>query len=244
MNEISWSQKLFFVLGAIFITCLVISDIIGGAKLVDLARIGSYPVTVSVGMLAFPLTFVLTDIMNEFYGAPATRFVTYVGLAMLLVIFVILLIASSLPAAHNNPYPAEWFGKIFGSSMRLIVASLTAYLVGQLLDIFTFTVLKRAARGRHIWLRATGSTVISQLVDTVVVQFINFSGILSVADIWALAVNSYVLKFGLAVAMTPVIYLGHEILERGFHLHALPVEEVFPDAAREPDDEAPDVGAQ
>ena len=220
------AQRLFFILGAIFVTSLVVSDIIGGAKLIAVGTVAGRPIVVSVGMLAFPLTFVLTDIINEFWGPRATRFVTFVGLAMLGLIFVTLLAASNLPAAANNPYPAEWFNRIFGSSLRLIVASMTAYLCGQLLDIFTFSVLKRMARGRYIWLRATGSTVISQLVDTIIVQFIDFGGILPTRDIWAVALNSYVLKFVLAVGMTPVIYLGHSVVERLFHMHALPAAEL------------------
>jgi len=212
-------QRLFFVLGGVFVTCLVVSDIIGGAKLVELGVVYGRPLTVSVGMVAFPVTFVLTDLLNEFYGAKAARFVTYVGLAMLLLTFVILAAATALPPARHTPYPAEWFQRIFGSSLRLILASLTAYLVGQLLDIFLFVVFKRWAHGRYVWLRATGSTVFSQLVDTVTVQFINFGGVLAVSEIWALAQNSYVLKFLLALAMTPVIYLGHAILGRTFQLH-------------------------
>jgi queuosine precursor transporter len=216
------TERVFFALGSVFVTCLVVSDIIGGAKLVELGTVHGRPVTVSVGMIAFPLTFVLTDVLNEFYGARAARFMTWVGLAMLLLTFVILSVATSLPAASYTPYPQQWFHSIFGSSLRLIVASLTAYLVGQLLDIALFVVFKRWARGRYIWLRATGSTVVSQLVDTVVVQFINFAGVLAVSDIWTLAQNSYVLKLILAIAMTPVIYLGHAILGRTLNLHADP----------------------
>src|SRR5262249_13723641 len=141
-------------------------------------------------------------------------------------LFFTLLLASKLPAAANNPYPAEWFSRIFGSSLRLIAASMTAYLCGQLLDIFTFTLLKRMAQGRYIWLRATGSTVISQLVDTIIVQFIDFGGILPTREIWALALNSYVLKFVLAIGMTPLIYIGHGLVERLFHMHALPAGEL------------------
>ena len=215
-------QRVFFALGSVFVTCLVVSDIIGGAKLVELGTVSGRPLTVSVGMIAFPVTFVLTDLLNEFYGAKAVRFMTYVGLAMLALTFAILTAATSLPAASYTPFPAHWFQTIFGSSLRLIVASLTAYLIGQLLDIFLFVVLKRWARGRYIWLRATGSTVVSQLVDTVVVQFINFGGVLAVSDIWALAQNSYLLKLILAIAMTPAIYLGHAILERTFLLHGEP----------------------
>ena len=211
---------MFFALGSVFVTCLVVSDIIGGAKLAELGIVYGRPITVSVGMIAFPLTFVLTDVLNEFYGAKAVRFMTYVGLAMLLLTYAILIAATSLRAASYSPYPASWFQGIFGSSLRLILASLTAYLVGQLLDIALFVLFKRWSRGRYIWLRATGSTVVSQLVDTVLVQFINFAGVLAVSDIWKLAQNSYVLKLILAIALTPLIYLGHAILGRTFHLHA------------------------
>jgi queuosine precursor transporter len=215
-------QRMFFALGSVFVTCLVVSDIIGGAKVVDLGTVYGRSVTVSVGMIAFPLTFVLTDVLNEFYGARAVRFMTYVGLAMLLLTYAILWTASSLRAASYTPYPPQWFQGIFGSSLRLIIASLTAYLAGQLLDIALFVSFKRWARGRYIWLRATGSTVVSQLVDTIVVQFINFAGVLAVSDIWTLAQNSYVLKLILAIALTPAIYLGHAILGRTFHLDAEP----------------------
>jgi len=218
-------ERLFFVLGAVFVTCLIVSDIIGGAKLVELGTLGDYPLVISVGMLAFPLTFVLTDLLNEFWGPRATRFVTYVGLGMLVVTFGILLAAGALPAAPSTPYPAQWFDTIFTSSLRLIFASLTAYLAGQLLDIFVFARLKRLARGRHIWLRATGSTVVSQLFDTVAVNFLNFGGMLPAGEIWALAANSYVIKFAVAVALTPVIYLGHGLLGRVFHLRPLPPPE-------------------
>src|SRR5262249_45068018 len=125
VESLTRAQRLLFVLGAIFITSLVVSDIIGGAKLITLGKLGGRPLIVSVGMLAFPLTFVLTDIINEFWGPRATRFVTFVGLGMLGFLFITLLAASKLPAASNNPYPAEWFDRIFGSSLRLIVASMT-----------------------------------------------------------------------------------------------------------------------
>jgi uncharacterized integral membrane protein (TIGR00697 family) len=122
------------------------------------------------------------------------------------------------------------FGRIFGSSLRGILASATAYFVGQLIDIFLFGVLRRLARGRYIWLRATGSTVVSQLVDTLVVQFIIWGGRLPQQEIWDLAANSYVLKFLLALAATPAIYLGHGVLGRLLHMEPTPeaLEEAAP----------------
>ena len=222
-EPLSRSQKLFFVLGAVFVTSLVVGDIIGGAKLAELGRIGEWPVQFSVGMLAFPVTFVLTDLLNDFYGARAARFLTFVGLGMLLLTFLVLIGSSSLPAAPNTMYPAEWFDTIFGSSLRTIAASLVAYLVGQLLDIWLFGVLKRWSRGRMLWLRATGSTLLSQWVDTVVVAFVLFGGKLPVGEIWVIVVNSYLIKFVIAVAMTPVIYAGHSVLRRYFALQPSPL---------------------
>ncbi|MFL5437112.1 MAG: VUT family protein, partial [Myxococcales bacterium] len=98
-------QRIFFALGSVFVTCLVVSDIIGGAKLVELGTVYGRHVTVSVGMIAFPLTFVLTDVLNEFYGAKAVRFMTYVGLLMLLLTYGILSASTSLRAASYTPYP-------------------------------------------------------------------------------------------------------------------------------------------
>jgi uncharacterized integral membrane protein (TIGR00697 family) len=223
------TARVFFVLGGLFITCLVVSDIIGGAKLARIGELAGRPIIISVGMLAFPITFVLTDLVNEFYGGAATRFLSYVGLGMLLLTLGVLLLASALPPAPHTPFPDETFGRIFGSSLRGILASATAYLVGQLIDIFLFGVLRRLCRGRYIWLRATGSTIFSQLVDTLVVQFIIWGGRLPQQEIWDLAANSYVLKFLLALAATPAIYLGHGVLGR--LLHVAPTPEALEEAA-------------
>ncbi|HEX2572051.1 MAG TPA: queuosine precursor transporter [Polyangia bacterium] len=224
------AARVFFALGGLFLTCLVVSDIIGGAKLAHIGEIAGRPIIISVGMLAFPITFVLTDLVNEFYGGAATRFLSYVGLGMLLLTLGVLLLATALPPAAHTPFPDEMFGRIFGSSLRGILASATAYFVGQLIDIFLFGVLRRLARGRYIWLRATGSTVVSQLVDTLVVQFIIWGGRLPQQEIWDLAANSYVLKFLLALAATPAIYLGHGVLGRLLHMEPTPeaLEEAAP----------------
>jgi hypothetical protein len=218
-------QKVFFVLGATFVTCLVVADIIGGAKLVEVGSLGDWPIRFSVGMLAFPVTFVLTDLLNDYFGPRATRFLTLVGLAMLCVVFPVLLAASALPAAPNTMFPEEWFNQIFGSSLRVIIASLTAYIVGQFLDIWVFGVFKRLSKGRFLWLRATGSTIVSQAVDTIIVAFVLFGGSLPAADIWNIIANSYVIKFVIAVAMTPVLYLAHAVLHRVLHLKPLAVGE-------------------
>lgn len=214
-------QRLYLWLGAVFVTSIVVADIIGGAKIFQLFHlditIGDhlFPVgNLSVGMLSFPLTFVLTDLVNEFYGPAGARRITYVGLAMLLFTFVILWLAQVLPPDPNPRVTEEEFRKVFGGSLRLILASLIAYVVGQLCDIAVFAGFKRLLRGRHLWLRATGSTVVGQLVDTFAVNFINWAGTQETSYIIGLIVTSYLLKFVIAVALTPVIYLGHALVQR------------------------------
>jgi uncharacterized integral membrane protein (TIGR00697 family) len=112
----------------------------------------------------------------------------------------------------------DQFKAIFGWSSRLYVASLTAYLVGQLLDISIFLMFRKLTGHRFLWLRSTGSTVVSQLVDTLVVNFVLLTGSKSMGFILATARNSYVVKLVVAVCLTPLIYAGHAILRRHFHV--------------------------
>lgn len=215
--------KLFVILAAVFVTALVVGDIIS-VKLVEV-HLGPVLAVMSVGMLPFPITFLLTDILNEFYGKRAARYVTLVGFAMALFAIGIIYAAIALPWAPLTR-GAGWtgatqptFDTIFGGSQRILFASVTAYLVGQLIDIFLFNRLKRLTRNRHIWLRATGSTVVSQLVDTVVVQQLAWTGLLSQAAIWDIVFNSYFFKVLIALSLTPVIYAGHALLERRLGMH-------------------------
>lgn len=207
-------QRLYLWLSGIFVTCLLVADIIGGKLFeLDLAWLGT-KVVHSVGNLAFPITFVLTDIVNEFYGKRAARQLTYLGLGMAALSFGLIYVARLMPTAAISPLRAETFDAVFGVSNRVYVASLVAYLVGQLLDITVFGVFKRLTKGRMVWLRATGSTLISQAVDTLLVTFILFGNTphadgspRGLEELFTLAGTGYVLKFAIAVALTPIIYL-------------------------------------
>lgn len=227
------SQTVFTILCALFITALVIADIIGsklfavGPLEVSLAwlpflgipKLVIHPLVLSAGIIPFPLTFLLTDLINEFYGKQKARFVTFLGLGMALFASGLLLIARLLPATPTSPIPQEMFNIVFGLSGRMFLASLTAYLVGQLLDIQVFHALRHLTREKMLWLRATGSTVVSQLIDSFIVTFIAFSGTLAYAQIAEVAVNNYGVKFLVAVALTPLCYLGHAIIYRIIRTH-------------------------
>ena len=223
------AQKMYLWLSARFVASLLVADIVG----IKLFRIplpfpilGFDAIEHTCGMLTFPITFLLTDLINEHYGARAARRLTWIGFAAAIYVFLVLNIAQAMPYldAPYNVSPEE-FNAIFGSAKIMYIASLSAYLVGQMSDIAVFGFFKRLTGERFIWLRATGSTVISQLIDSFVVSYLAFSlgrelfpdpssPAAPVSAIPAIAFTGYALKFVLAIAMTPLVYLGRRMMRR------------------------------
>jgi queuosine precursor transporter len=201
-------SRLYLWLAGLFVAALLTADLIGS----KFFRVGS--IDLSVGMLAFPLTFVITDVLNEFFGPRGARRVTFLGLGAALFAFAIIQLAIALPTSPESPLPAQTFATVFGWSQRLYIASLTAYMVGQLLDISLFTVLRRLTRQRLLWLRATGSTLGSQLVDTTVVTTGLLIGVKPAGFIAGVVRDSYIMKVVIAIALTPLIYLAHGLILR------------------------------
>lgn len=225
--------KLLLVLAGIFSTCLIVGDIIGG-KLIEGTIWGQHVMT-TVGMIPFPITFLLTDVLNEFYGKRTARFVTIVGFGLAMLAFLVIYIAGAIPIASIAKRP-DWtgvtessFANVFLGSQRMLMASLTAYLVSQFSDIFVFNWLKRTTGNRFLWLRATGSTLVSQLIDTVTITFAAWLGMMSVENILKIIFSAYGLKIFIALALTPLIYLCHALVQRGLGL-----EPIVLDAAGNP----------
>ena len=213
-------QKLFAVLVALFVTSLIVGDLIGG-KLYDLGvELGGLPLGISVGMIPFPIVFLLTDLINEFYGKKAARFVTMVGFAMALFTIVVLQLAVMVPWPAS-PFQGS-FDTIFASSQKILFASTIAYLTAQLIDIALFHYVKRKLGDRMLWLRATGSTVVSQLVDTFVIGFIVWWSDKTLPEILGIVLTSYLAKVAVAIGATPLIYAAHALVERG--LGIVPVQ--------------------
>jgi len=215
-------QRLFVYLTGIFVAALLVSDLIGG----KFFRV--HGLDFSVGMIPFPLTFLLTDIVNEFYGTEGARRLTYVGLVTALFVFAVINLAIALPTSPESLLPGAVFKSVIGSSVRLYIASLVAYLVGQLLDISIFFLVRRVTGERFLWLRSTGSTVVSQAIDSLTVSFVFLSGSKSVTYILQTARNGYLVKLALAIGLTPVIYLGHGVLHRYFHVREVLVHDPVP----------------
>lgn len=210
--------KLFLTLSALFVSALLVGDLIGG-KLFE-ANVLGFTVRYSVGIIPFPITFLLTDLLNEFYGKRAARVVTWVGFGMALFTFGIITLAVALPWDPVTQAP-DWtgitqpaFDNVFAGGQRILAASMVAYLAAQFVDIAVFAKVKAVTGGRLLWLRATGSTLVSQLIDTALIQTLAWVGLLPMEKVLSLIVASYVTKLVVAVGLTPAIYAGHAVVER------------------------------
>ena len=222
MHILTRPQRVYVVCAAVFLTALVIAEATAGKFFtafdlpvaVRILGVEFPSVVMTAGVIAFPVTFIVTDVMNEYFGKAGIRFVTFVGLAMVVFAFGLLQVALAVPTAPNSPVPDAAFAAVFGTTSRVIVASLIAYLVGQLVDISLFHWLRRLTDGRHLWLRATGSTLGSQFLDTFVVLAVAFAGQLALGEIVAITLFNYGYKVVIAVAITPLVYAAHAAIDR------------------------------
>jgi uncharacterized integral membrane protein (TIGR00697 family) len=212
LARVDRKQRFFVWLTAIFVAALITGDFIGGKFFVLGDR------AFSSGIIPFPLTFVITDLVNEFYGKHGARRLTFVGLGAAIFVWAVITLALALPTSPQSPIPDAVFSSAFGTSSRLYLASLTAYTIGQMLDISVFHVLRKLTGHRLIWLRTTGSTVLSQVIDSLTVSFVFLVGTRPMSFIVENAANNYVGKLVMAVLLTPLIYLGHGLFKRYFHI--------------------------
>jgi uncharacterized integral membrane protein (TIGR00697 family) len=229
--------KLFVLFTSFFVANALIAECIGG-KLFSLEKLFGLPVhsftlfgesglsyTLTAGVLLWPLEFVMTDIVNEYFGPKAVRRISYIAVALISYAFIMFFIAMSVPAdswwrgskaADGIPDMQIAFTGIFGQGMWIILGSLTAFLVSQIVDVTVFHRIKRRTGEKHVWLRATGSTIVSQLVDSFIVLYIAFKlgNNWSYQRVLAICMVNYSYKFVLAVALTPLIYLLEHRIER------------------------------
>jgi uncharacterized integral membrane protein (TIGR00697 family) len=210
--------RLLVLLAMVFIAMLLLGDLLGG-KIFELT-LGGMPFVISVGILPFPITFLLTDLLNEFYGKRIARFITLIGFFLSLLTFLLILLVVQFPWSPMTTqtgwtgFTEASFNRIFAGSLRIFGASMVAFLIAQYTDIAVFHLLKRMTHNRQLWLRATGSTVVSQLIDTVIIQALAWGGLLPWSKLWTIMVSSYVIKLLAAVALTPAIYGVHGLVER------------------------------
>jgi len=206
----------FLVLAGFFITNAIVAELIGG-KLVQFFGL----FTQSIGIMLWPVIFLLTDLINEYYGKDGVRKLTYITVGLISFTFIVLSVALSIPATSFSPVSDSVFNTIFGQSQWIIVGSIIAFLLSQLVDVYVFWMFKKATGGKHIWLRATGSTMVSQLIDTFVVQFIAFvlPGKWPFSEFLVNASWGYAFKLLVALALIPMIYLGHYVIGKYLNKH-------------------------
>lgn len=228
---------LFFVLGAFLLANAVVAEIIGvklfqleevfGREPADFTLFGAGPLSfvLSIGVLSWPFVFLVTDLVNDYFGVRGVRLITLVTVALIAFTFPILYLAIEAPPAPGwissgleaeVPDMQAAFAAIMGQGMNIIVGSLVAFLAAQLIDALVFRRVKRMTGDRAIWLRATGSTLVSQLVDSLLVTWVAFGLLrgMPMAEATALALTAYAYKFAVAVLGTPLLYLAHALIER------------------------------
>lgn len=234
--------RLFLILGGFFITNALVAEFVG-VKIFSLEEtfgfspfnwtilgVDGLGFNLTAGVVLWPVVFVMTDVINEYYGQKGVKTLSYLTVGLIAYAFIMVFLAISLS-------PNEWwtsisgvsddpelslsnmdlaFRKIFGQGLWIIFGSMVAFLVGQIVDVFTFHRIKRATGEEKIWLRATGSTLVSQFIDSFVVLFIAFyiGADWELIRVIAIGVVNYIYKFGMAVILTPVIYLAHYVIDR------------------------------
>ena len=214
MDLKSRKDIVFLVLAGFFITNAIVAELIGG-KLVQFFGL----FTQSIGIILWPVIFLLTDLINEYYGKDGVKKLTYITVGLISFTFILLTVALNIPATSFSPVSDDNFKTVFGQSQWIIVGSIVAFLFSQLIDVYVFWAFKKATGNKHIWLRATGCTLVSQLVDTFVVQYIAFvlPGKWAFSDFLTNASWGYAFKLLVALALIPMIYVGHYVIGKYLH---------------------------
>ena len=207
-------EGLFLFLTGIFITALTLGNIVGVTKFIDL-RVVQIP----AGLLAYPVTFLATDLISELYGRKRAQAVVWVGFVMNFFMLFLMWLGNVLPDASGVSGAESTFASVYRFMKPNVIASMTAYLVAQSVDVHLFHFWRRLTDGRHLWLRNNASTIVSQIVDTVTILSILYitgglgEEIDTVPKLLGLMFDSYKFKFFFALFDTPLFYLGVKLLK-------------------------------
>jgi len=215
MNTVALSQEkrqeaeyLYLILAGIFIASLVSCNLIF-QKFFHWNAFGLYTFELSVGILPYPLTFLVTDIISEIYGQKRANAVVTAGLVASIFVLGVVSLADVAPATSWSPVSDDMFRKVFGLTGVSVGASMTAYLLAQYIDIRIFHFWKTVTKGKHLWLRNNFSTMTSQLVDTLAVLVLLCAvGVIEWQMFWPLFVSGFLFKVIVAALDTPFLYIG------------------------------------
>ncbi|WP_339923535.1 queuosine precursor transporter [uncultured Cyclobacterium sp.] len=236
----SKKTNLFIILAGIFLTNAILAEIIGvkifsgeetlGLSPANWTFFGTYTLdfNLTAGAVIWPVVFITTDIINEYFGKKGVRKISFITAGLIAYVFIVISLVTKLPPAsfwldvnevdnNGNPFNIDYaFNTIFRQGLGIIIGSLIAFLIGQLLDVYIFQKLRSITGSKMIWLRATGSTLVSQFIDSFVVLGIAFYvfGNWSIEQIIAVGIINYIYKFLVAIALTPLLYAGHGLIDR------------------------------
>ena len=222
-KKIELAKNIYLLLASLFITSLVVSNLIFQKFFywypLDLNIFGNHLFELSVGILPYPLTFLITDLISEIYGKKKANQVVITGIFASFFSMAILLIANRVPAIENSPIDDLTFNKVFALSPIAVLASMIAYLLAQFVDIRIYHFWKRLTRGKMLWLRNNFSTFSSQLIDTIlVVVLLSFFDVLEWSLFWGLVISGFLFKVLVAAIDTPILYFFVFILRKTFDL--------------------------
>ena len=217
------AQRIYMLLGALFITSLVVSNLIFQKFFYwhpfNIEIFGANLFEISVGILPYPITFLITDLISEIYGKKNANQVVITGIFASIFSLLIILIADSVPAIANSPVDDVLFTKVFGQSAIAVFASMTAYLFAQFIDIQIYHFWKRLTKGKHLWLRNNFSTWFSQFIDTFsILMLLCFFEVLPWESFSGLLISGFLFKVLVAAIDTPFLYIGVHLFRKRFRL--------------------------
>lgn len=217
------AQRIYMLLGALFITSLVVSNLIFKKFFywypIDVEFFGSKLFEISVGLLPYPITFLITDLISEIYGKKRANQVVVMGIFASFFSMLIVYIGNVMPATEWSPVKDDMYRSVFGSTAIAVLASMMAYLLAQFIDIQIYHFWKRLTKGKHLWLRNNCSTWFSQFVDTFTVLFLLCSfGEIDWNLFLGLLVSGFIFKVLVAACDTPFLYLGVYLFRKRFKL--------------------------
>lgn len=217
------AQRIYMLLGALFITSLVVSNLIFQKFFYwypfDIEIYGTKLFELSVGILPYPITFLITDIISEIYGKKKANQVVFIGIFASLFSLLIVLVSNAAPATPWSPVSDGMFSTVFGSTAIAVAASMMAYLFAQFIDIQIYHFWKRLTKGKHLWLRNNGSTFASQFIDTLTILVLLCSfEIIPWDKFTGLLISGIIFKWFVALCDTPFMYLLVYLFKKRFNL--------------------------
>lgn len=210
------ADTLYLLLAGLFIAALVTCNLIANKFItIDL---GFKTFIISAGVLPYPITFLITDILSEIYGRRKTNAVVWTGFAASLFVLFILFLGNQFSAISDSPVNDSIYSTVFSNSWRVISASMIAYLSAQMIDVRIYHFWKKLTQGKYLWLRNNGSTLFSQLVDTTLVVAVLFYGVKPENELIELIIDGWLFKALMALFDTPIFYVLVFTLKKHFGL--------------------------